>query len=76
MINIGLYDGDYVIVSQQNTARNNDVVVALIDDSATVKTFFREKDHIRLQPENDDYEPILVKEVTILGKVIALYRRF
>ena len=76
MINIGLYDGDYVIVSQQNTARNNDVVVALIDDSATVKTFFREKDHIRLQPENDDYEPILVKDVTILGKVIALYRRF
>ena len=76
MINIGLFDGDYVIVSQQNTARNNDVVVALIDDSATVKTFFREKDHIRLQPENDDYEPIRVKDVTILGKVIALYRRF
>ena len=76
MINIGLFDGDYVIVSQQNTAQNNDVVVALIDDSATVKTFFREKDHIRLQPENDDYEPIRVKDVTILGKVIALYRRF
>ncbi len=76
MINIGLLHGDYVIVRQQQTARNNDIVVALIEDSATVKTFFREKDHIRLQPENDDYEPIRVKDVTILGKVISLFRPF
>lgn len=76
MINIGFLDGDYVIVSKQNTAKNHDIVVALVDDSATVKTYYKEKDHIRLQPENDDYEPILVREVTILGKVISLYRRF
>lgn len=76
MINIGFLDGDYVIVSRQQTARNGDVVVALIDDSATVKTFYREKDHIRLQPENDRYEPIRLVDVTILGKVISLFRRF
>lgn len=76
MINIGFLEGDYVIVSQQNTARNGDIVVALIDDSATVKTFYKEKDHIRLQPENDNYDPILLREVSILGKVISLYRRF
>ncbi|RRD94791.1 transcriptional repressor LexA [Clostridiales bacterium COT073_COT-073] len=76
MINIGFLDGDYVIVSRQNTARDHDIVVALIEDSATVKTYYKEKDHIRLQPENDDYEPIRVRDVVILGKVISLYRRF
>lgn len=76
MIDIGIYSGDYVIVGQQNTARDRDIVVALIDDSATVKTYYKEKDHIRLQPENSTMDPILVKDVTILGKVISLFRRF
>ncbi|BAK48232.1 SOS-response transcriptional repressor [Clostridium sp. SY8519] len=74
MIKIGIMDGDYILVSQQNTAENGDIVVALIDDSATVKTFYRESDHIRLQPENDEMDPILVQDVTILGKVFGVYR--
>ena len=74
MINVGIYDGDQIIVSKQNTARNGDIVVALVDDSATVKTFYKEKNHYRLQPENDFMEPILLKEVSILGKVIGLFR--
>lgn len=77
MINAGILDGDYVIVKQQNTAMNGDIVVALIEDEATVKTFYREKDHVRLQPENDNYEPIIVTEnLSVLGKVIALFRKF
>lgn len=74
MINVGIYDGDLIIVSRGPDARNGDTVVALIEDEATVKTFYQEKDHIRLQPENDTMEPILVKEVAILGKVVGLFR--
>ena len=76
MINAGIFDGDIVIVQRQNVARNGDIVVALVDDSATVKTFYKEKDHFRLQPENDTMEPIILKNVTILGKVVGLYRKF
>ncbi len=74
MINKGILDGDYVIVAKQPTAVNGDMVVALIEDEATVKTFYGEKDHVRLQPENDFMEPIIVKDVIILGKVIGVYR--
>jgi repressor LexA len=76
MINAGILDRDVVIVRRCNTAQNGDIVVALIGDEATVKRIFVEKDHIRLQPENDAYEPIIVKEVTVLGKVISLVRYF
>ncbi len=75
MINAGINDGDYIIVSKQNTARNGQIVVALIDDSATVKTFYKEKDHVRLQPENDAMDPIIVRNVQIIGKVIGLFRK-
>ena len=74
MINAGIYDGDTIIVEEANTAENGEIIVALIDDSATVKRFFREKDHIRLQPENDSMEPIIVKDCKIIGKVIGLFR--
>ncbi|MBE7034935.1 MAG: transcriptional repressor LexA [Ruminococcaceae bacterium] len=74
MINAGILHGDYVIVTQQNTARDGDIVVALLDDSATVKTFYKEKDHIRLQPENDALSPILVRDVKILGVVSGVFR--
>lgn len=74
MINVGIFDGDQVIVAQTNTARNGEIVVALIEDSATVKRFFKEDGHYRLQPENDSMEPIIVNEVEILGKVIGLFR--
>ncbi|MBQ4518491.1 MAG: transcriptional repressor LexA [Clostridia bacterium] len=74
MINAGIFHGDYVIVTQQETARNGDIVVALLDDSATVKTFYQEKDYIRLQPENDALSPILVKDVRIVGKVSGVFR--
>ena len=77
MINAGIFNGDYVIVEQQNTAENGQKVVALVDDSATVKTFYKEKDHIRLQPENDSMAPILVgadQFFQILGKVIGVFR--
>ncbi len=74
MIDAGILSGDYVIVTQQDTAQNGDIVVALLDDSATVKTFYREKDYIRLQPENDALSPILVREVRILGKVSGVFR--
>lgn len=75
MINVGIMDGDYVMVNQQSTARNGDIVVALLEDSATVKTFYREKDHIRLQPENDALEPIICHDnVSILGRVFGSYR--
>lgn len=76
MINAGIFDGDKVIVKQQNYADNGDIVVAMTEENeATVKRFYKEKDHIRLQPENDTMEPIIVKNVTILGKVIGLYRQ-
>jgi repressor LexA len=74
MIEAGILDGDYVVVKEQPTASNGEIVVALIDDEATVKTFYREPDRIRLQPENHSMEPIYVRDVTILGKVIALLR--
>ena len=77
MINVGIYENDLLVVAQQNTANNGDIVVALVgEEEATVKTFYREADHIRLQPENDDYEPIRSAEVRILGKVIGLYRHY
>ena len=75
MINAGIFDGDMIFVKQCNTAVNGDIVVALIDDSATVKTFYKEKDHIRLQPENDTMDPIIVDSCVILGKVFAVFRR-
>lgn len=76
MINVGINDGDYIIVSKQETARNGQIVVAMIGDEATVKTFYKEKNYIRLQPENDTMDPIIVKDVTILGKVVGLFRKF
>ncbi len=75
MIDAGIFDKDLILVRQQNTANNGDIVVALIEeDYATVKTFYRENGHIRLQPENELMSPIIVKDVTILGKVIGLFR--
>jgi len=74
MINIGIYDKDQVLVQKQETARDGDIVVALVNDSATVKTFYKEKNHFRLQPENDFMEPIIVQDVNVLGKVIGLFR--
>ncbi|QKY69108.1 transcriptional repressor LexA [Lentibacillus sp. CBA3610] len=75
MIEAGILDGDMVIVKQQNTAQNGDIVVGMTEeDEATVKRFFKEKDHVRLQPENATMEPLIYKNVTILGKVIGLYR--
>lgn len=76
MINVGIYDGDLILVEEQPTASNNEIVVALVDDSATVKRFFKEDGHFRLQPENDFMEPIIVDDVSILGKVIGLFRSF
>ena len=76
MINAGILDGDYIIVQKQNTARNGDFVVALINEEATVKTYYKEKDYFRLQPENPYLLPIIVKEVNILGKVIGVFRSF
>ena len=77
MINAGIFNGDYVIVEQQQTAENGQKVVALVEDSATVKTFYKEDGHIRLQPENDTMEPIIVEQdqfFQILGKVIGVFR--
>ena len=74
MIEAGIFDGDYVVVKEQPTANNGEIVVALIDDEATVKTFYREDSRIRLQPENHTMDPIYAHDVTILGKVIALLR--
>ena len=76
MINAGILDGDYVLVEQDATASNGDMVVALVEDSATVKTFYKEEGVFRLQPENDFMDPIIVKEVSILGKVIGVMRCF
>ena len=74
MINAGINNGDQIFVQSCSTARNGDMVVALIDDSATVKTFYREKGHIRLQPENDNMDPIIVNDCKILGKVFGVFR--
>jgi repressor LexA len=74
MINAGIFDGDQILVEQCSTARNGDMVVALVDDSATVKTFYKEDGHIRLQPENDSMDPIIVPDCQILGKVFGVFR--
>ena len=76
MINAGILDGDSVLVMQQTTARNGDIVVALIEDSATVKTYYKENGHYRLQPENDTMDPIIVDDCKILGKVFGVFRFF
>ena len=76
MINAGILDGDNVLVKRQKDANNGDIVIALVDDSATVKTFYREDGHIRLQPENDSMEPIIVSDCEILGKVFGVFRFF
>lgn len=74
MINVGIYDGDSIFVEKCETARNGDTVVALVEDSATVKTFYKEDGHYRLQPENDTMDPIIVDECQILGKVFGVFR--
>ncbi len=76
MINVGIFDGDSILVEQQNTAKNGEIVVALVDDSATVKTFYKEDGHIILQPENDLLDPIIVDDCQILGKVFGVFRFF
>lgn len=76
MVEEGILDGDLVLVRQQQTATNGDIVIAMLDDSATVKTFYRENGHIRLQPANKAFSPIIVRDCEILGKVIGLYRRY
>ena len=75
MIEAGILDGDYILVKRQNTANNGEIVVALIEDEATVKTFYKEKDHIRLQPENSTMDPIIVPDCKILGKVSGVFRK-
>jgi repressor LexA len=75
MINAGILDGDFIIVRQQNNADDGDIVVALLGEEATVKRFFKEKTGIRLQPENDEMEPILTKDVVVLGKVTGVLRK-
>lgn len=74
MLGAGIYDGDILFVEKTPTARNGDIVVALIEDEATVKTFYKENGHFRLQPENDAFEPIIVDELIILGKAVAMMR--
>ena len=76
MINAGILDGDIVIVNRTPVAENGEIVVAMVDDSATVKRFYKENGHFRLQPENDSYEPIIVDEVVLLGKVVSLIRNY
>lgn len=75
MIDAGILDGDLVLVKEQKSAHNGEIVVALLEDEATIKRFYKEKDHIRLQPENQFMSPIYAKDVSILGKVIGLYRK-
>ncbi len=76
MINVGIYDGDIIIVERQNVAHNGDTVVAMTENNeVTVKTYYKEKGHFRLQPENDSMDPIILDKVTILGKVVGLYRK-
>ncbi len=76
MINAGMFGGDYILVRQQRDAQNGDIVVALMDDEATVKRFFRENGKVRLQPENENYDPVYLDDLVILGKVIGLFRKF
>ena len=76
MINAGILDGDHILVERQSTASNGEIVVALVDDSATVKTYYKEDGHYRLQPENDTLDPIIVDECSILGKVFGVFRFF
>ncbi len=75
MIEAGILNGDYILVKKQNVANNGEIVVALIEDEATVKTFYKEKDHIRLQPENSTMDPIIVPNCDILGKVVGVFRK-
>lgn len=75
MVEAGIYDGDYVIAQKQNYANNGEIIIALIDNEATVKTLYKEKNKVRLQPENPAYSPIIVSNVKVMGKVIGLYRR-
>ncbi|MCQ2526361.1 MAG: transcriptional repressor LexA [Lachnospiraceae bacterium] len=76
MINVGIFSGDKILVNKNETASNGDIVVAMVDDSATVKTFYKENGHIRLQPENDNMDPIIVPDCQILGKVFGVFRFF
>ena len=76
MVNAGIFNGDAVLVQRQSDARNGDMVVALVDDSATVKTFYKEDGHYRLQPENDTMDPIIVDQCEVLGKVFGVFRFF
>ena len=76
MIEAGIFDRDFILVRQQSSADNGDIIVALLEDSATVKTYYKEKDYIRLQPENATMSPIITKDVKVLGKVIGLFRKF
>jgi repressor LexA len=76
MIDAGIFSGDYVIISKQYTASNGQIVAALIDDEATLKTFYKEKNYIRLQPENKNMEPIIAKDVEILGVLKCVIRRY
>ena len=76
MIEAGILDGDYILVRKQSNANNGEIVVALIDDSATIKRFYKEKDHIRLQPENDSMDPIIVDNCSIFGKLVGIYRAY
>ncbi len=75
MIEAGIMDGDYILVKRQNVARNGEIVVAMIDDEATVKTFYMEDNHIRLQPENSAMEPIIVQDCQVLGRVVGVFRK-
>lgn len=76
MVNVGILDGDHILVKRQSHAQNGDIIVALVEDSATVKTFYKEDGHIRLQPENDYMEPIILQDVEIIGKVFGVFRFF
>lgn len=76
MVNAGIFNGDQILVKKQETAENGDIVVALVEDSATVKTYYKEDGHFRLQPENDYMEPIILDSVDILGKVFGVIRLF
>ena len=75
MVNAGIHDGDYILVSQQKTANDGEIIVALLDDEATVKRFFKEKDRIRLQPENELYKPIYSSDAVVIGKVVGVFRQ-
>jgi repressor LexA len=75
MKNAGILEGDYVVVHAQDTAQNGDIIVALMEEEATVKRFFKESDHVRLQPENEALEPILTRDVQVLGRVVGVFRR-